>query len=61
MLKPKPCPRCGSSHIYSVFGWGILPFWVRMQCADCKLYGRKKLFHSRAIRDWNRGRYTIEL
>ena len=65
MLKPKPCPRCGCTNIYSVFIGGgcekILPFWVRMRCARCGLRSKNKLFRSRAVRAWNRGRYTIEL
>lgn len=57
---PKPCP-CGCRRIYTVFvggGYeGLLPFWVRLRCAACGRQTKKKLFRSRAVRAWNRGRY----
>lgn len=56
--EPKPCPVCGNTHIYTLFVGGglegLLPFWVRMQCPECKRTTKKKLFRARAVRAWNR-------
>ncbi|MGM9588310.1 MAG: hypothetical protein ACI3VA_12605 [Candidatus Limivicinus sp.] len=57
--EPEPC-RCGCRNIWTVYvggGYeGLLPFWVRMKCPACGRQTKKKLFRSRAIREWNKRR-----
>lgn len=54
---PAPC-RCGCRNIWTCYvggGYeGLLPFWVRMKCPVCGRQTQKKLFRSRAVREWNK-------